>query len=136
MLSEINLLAVVTAAVATMVLGGLWYGPLFGKPWMKAHGYTAEQLESMKKGMGKAYALSFVCYLWMAAVMSMLLIWMGAMTVATGMGLAFHIWMGFAVTIGLTSHLFSNRKLPAYFLDVGYQLVYFLMMGAILAAWR
>ncbi|MBI3341870.1 DUF1761 domain-containing protein, partial [Candidatus Curtissbacteria bacterium] len=35
---QINYMAVVAAAVVNMVLGFLWYGPLFGKPWMKMMG--------------------------------------------------------------------------------------------------
>ncbi len=34
MMFQINLLAVVVCAIASMVLGMLWYGPLFGKKWM------------------------------------------------------------------------------------------------------
>jgi hypothetical protein len=30
MIADINWLAVLVAAVVTFVLGGLWYGPLFG----------------------------------------------------------------------------------------------------------
>ena len=49
MFSDVNLLAVLAAAVATMVLGAIWYGPLFGKSWMSAHGYTPEKLAGMKQ---------------------------------------------------------------------------------------
>ena len=136
MLSEVNFLAVAAAAVAPMVLGGIWYGPLFGKLWMSAHGYTPERLEEMKKGMGKAYGLSFLCYLVMAAVLAILIGWVGAANVWTGLCMAFYCWLGFAATIGLTAHLFSDRKLSAYLIDVAYQLVYMLAMGAILGAWR
>ena len=136
MLSEVNFLAVVVAAVAPMVIGAIWYGPLFGKAWMSAHGYTPERLEEMKKGMGKAYGLSFVCYLVMATVLAYLLAWIGAVNVMAGLWMAFLCWLGFAATIGLTAHLFSDRKPAAYFLDAAYQLVYMLAMGAILGAWR
>ena len=47
MLSELNFLAVVVAAIAPMVIGGIWYGPLLGRQWMSAHGYTPERLEEM-----------------------------------------------------------------------------------------
>jgi hypothetical protein len=39
----VNLLSVLGAAVATMVIGFLWYSPLlFAKPWMVAMGYDPE----------------------------------------------------------------------------------------------
>ncbi len=136
MLSEVNFLAVAAAAVATMVLGGLWYGPLFGRVWMRAHGYTPERLEEMKQGMGRAYGLSFLCYLVMATVLAILIAWVGAVNVWSGVWMAFLCWLGFAATIGLTAHLFSDRKPAAYAIDAAYQLAYMLAMGAILGAWR
>lgn len=42
---EVNLLAIALAIVANMVLGMLWYGPLFGKQWMALVGKKKEQLE-------------------------------------------------------------------------------------------
>ena len=39
----INWLAVIVATVATFILGGLWYGPLFGRMWMAASGMTDEK---------------------------------------------------------------------------------------------
>ena len=135
MLSEVNYPAVVVAAIAPMIIGALWYGPLFGRLWLSAHGHTPEQLEQMKQGMGKAYGLSFVCYLAMATVLAYLLAWIGAINVATGLWMAFLCWLGFAATVGLTAHLFSDRKPSAYLIDVAYQLVYMLAMGAILGAW-
>ena len=39
-----NLLAIVTAALVTFAVGGLWYSPiLFAKPWMRECGLTEEQ---------------------------------------------------------------------------------------------
>jgi len=136
MLSEVNFPAVVVAAIAPLVIGGIWYGPLFGKLWMSAHGYTPDRLEEMKKGMGRAYGLSFVCYLVMALVLAILIGWVGAGNIWTGLCMAFYCWLGFAATIGLTAHLFSDRKPATYLIDVAYQLFYMLAMGAILGAWR
>ena len=136
MLSEVNFLAIAVAAIAPLAIGAIWYGPLFGKLWLSAHGYTPEQLEEMKKGMGKAYGLSFLCYLVMATVLSILIAWIGAVNVWTGLCMAFYCWLGFAATIGMTAHMFSDRRPAAYLIDVAYQLVYMLAMGAILGAWR
>ena len=44
-LGELDWLALIVAALALMVLGWLWYGPLFGKAWAKATG------QSMGSGM-------------------------------------------------------------------------------------
>ena len=134
---NINFLAVVVAAVATFVIGALWYSPLlFGKQWMKAHGYTPEKLKEMQKSAMRAYAVSFVCYLVMATVLGVLTAMTNTYTAKGGAWLGLLCWLGFAATIGLTSNMFSEKPLSTYLIDAGYQLVYLLAMGAIIAVWR
>jgi len=62
---SVNLWSVLVAAIATMVVGFLWYSPLlFARPWMVAMGYDPEdkaKTEAMQKSAGKNYALSFCC---------------------------------------------------------------------------
>jgi len=57
----VNLWAVLVAAVASMVVGFLWYSPfLFARPWMLAMGYDPDnkaKLDEMRKSAGKSYAL-------------------------------------------------------------------------------
>jgi len=37
-LIHLNWLAIIVAVIASFFLGGLWYGPLFGKAWRKEMG--------------------------------------------------------------------------------------------------
>ncbi|MGA8765091.1 MAG: DUF1761 domain-containing protein, partial [Candidatus Sulfotelmatobacter sp.] len=60
----LNVWAVLVGALATMVVGFLWYSPLlFAKPWMVLMGYDpndkAKQAE-MQKGAGMMYLLSLI----------------------------------------------------------------------------
>ena len=53
-LPVINFAAVLVAAIVGFIIGILWYGPLFGKSWMRLMGMTDKQLkEARQKGMGK-----------------------------------------------------------------------------------
>jgi len=60
---SINYLAVLVAAVADFVIGGIWYMGIFGKTWGKIHGFDklskAEQ-EKASKSMGPFLILQFV----------------------------------------------------------------------------
>ena len=134
---RISPIAVVVAAIAAFMIGFLWYSPaLFGGLWMQAHGYTPEHMEAMKSTLGRTYGISFVCQLVIGAVLSQLLYQTSTVGAAGGAGLGFLAWLGFAATIGLTSNLFSEAPLTLYAVDAGYQLVYLVVMGAILGAWR
>jgi Protein of unknown function (DUF1761) len=137
MLPPIHILPVVVSAVAVFVIGALWYSPiLFGKQWVKAHGHTPEKLQAMRASMGRAYGVSFLCYLVMAAAMSILIGRMGIFLPIGGVKLGAVIGFGFAATIGLTANMFSEKPLAAYLIDAGYQIVYLMVMGVILTVWR
>ena len=131
---QVNYLAVGVAALATMFIGALWYSPLlFGNLWLKAHGYSQEQ---MRAKAGRAYMVSVVCYVVMAFVLAVLLSYAGVSTVPQGAFLGFLVWVGFFATLGLTAHVFSEKPWSTYLIDAGYQRVYAVAMGVILAAWR
>jgi hypothetical protein len=137
MLSTIHWLPVIGAAVAVFAIGALWYSPvLFGKAWVKAHGHTPEKIEAMRATMGRAYGVSFVCYVVMAVAMAILIQRMDVIYVRGGVKLGALIGVGFAATVGLTANMFSEKPLATWLIDAGYQIVYLMVMGAILVAWR
>jgi hypothetical protein len=54
----INWIAVFCSALVPLVVGFVWYGPLFGKAWLKASGLTEEQLKGAN--MAVIFGLTFV----------------------------------------------------------------------------
>src|SRR5437867_3530690 len=94
---QINYPAVVAAAFVAFVLGALWYSPvLFGKLWVKAHGYTEDKIQEMRKAAGRAYAVSAVCYLVMASALAVLVYYTNVTTPLQGIKLGSLVWLGFA----------------------------------------
>ncbi len=131
---QINYLAVGVAALTTLFIGALWYSRLlFGKLWVKAHGYSEAKVKQMA---GRGFIVSLFCYLVMAFVLAVLVSYAGVSTVLQGAFLGLLVWIGFLSTLGLTAHMFSEKPLSTYLIDTGYQLVYAVAMGVILAAWR
>lgn len=69
-----NLLAIVVAAVVAFLLGGLWYSPLlFARQWMAAHAHSPDDVARMKADAPRAYGISFVAFLVMAAILQLVL---------------------------------------------------------------
>jgi hypothetical protein len=135
--TQINFVAVLVAGLSPFALGALWYSPLgFGKLWAEAHGYDKEKMKEMQATAGRSYAVSLICYLFMALVLSTLVALVGVGTFIQGMWLGTLVWAGFAFTIGLTGNMFSDKPLSTFLIDTGYQLIYLNTMGGILAAWR
>src|SRR5438477_1580465 len=94
-------LAIVAAAVAAWLIGALWYSPImFAKAWVKAHGYTPEQMAAMQGMQAKVIGATLVAMLLMAFVLALFLRHLGADSIGDGVKWAFHVWLGFAVPLG------------------------------------
>ena len=118
---QINWLAIILAAVASMVVGYVWYGPLFGKTWMKL---TGKKEMGDKKDMPKTYGIMFVASMVTAYVLSVL---------GADLMTAFWIWLGFQATLLLHSVLFEGKSWNLYFVKAGHQLVSLLAMSWVLS---
>ncbi len=136
---DVNLWPVLVAAVATMIVGFLWYSPpLFARPWMVLMGYNPEDkasLEEMRKSAGKTYAIAFVASLISAFVLGKIVEVATVNSALYGMKIGFAVWLGFVTTVQLTAVLFAKQPFKLYAINTGYQLVCYLVMGAILAMW-
>lgn len=129
-MGDVNWLAVVLAALAGFVVGGVWYGPLMGKRWMGAVGLTEEQVR--QGNMALIYGMAFV--------FSLVASWTLAHTFATyGRDLSFEIKLltAFGVALGFvvpaigTNYLFSQKSKALFFIDAGYWLLFYVAMGAV-----
>ena len=67
-MDSLNFLAIIVAAVANLAIGFVWYGPVFGKQWMKLNNYTEEEMKGINPG--PLYAQSLVATLVMYAVLA------------------------------------------------------------------
>ena len=134
---QINYWAVLVAGVSNMILGALWYGPLFGKIWMRLMGLSDERLNELKvRGMGKLYAMAFVMALVMAYVLAHFANVWPTSGVSGAFQLAFWIWLGFIVTTMINSVLWEGKSFKLYMLNICYQLLALVVMAKILVLWR
>ena len=134
----INYLAVVLAMVASMVIGFLWYGPLFGKTWIALMGFSQAQMEKAKAaGMGKQLGLMAVGSLVMSFVLAHALVfasaYLNASGVSAGLMAGFWNWLGFIAPVTLGSVLWEGKPWKLWLLNNGYHLVTLCVMGVILA---
>ena len=132
---NVNLVAVVVAAIASVVLGALWYGPLFGKVWMKATGKTKADIDKAKGDMPKLYAITFVGALVTAYVLAVFISWAQATTIALAVIFGFLVWVGFVLTSSLGPLVWEDRNQQLFLIGVGYSFVSLIIMSAIIVAW-
>ena len=122
-------LAVLVCGIAAMIIGGVWYGPLFGKMWMMGMGWdpnNRELMASKKKGMALAYLQMFILALVQAYVLA---------RIAPSLKGAFWIWLGFILPLKYGDKLWGGKALKYVVVDLAYYLVLLCVMGIILASW-
>jgi len=138
MYPEINYLAVIVAAIIPMLVGSIWYGPLFGQKWMDLMGKTEEEL---KAGFNpaKSYGITFVFAIIMSYVLAhVLAVWgdaYGAEGVMAGIQAGFWVWIGFVLTIGWQRVAFENINMTLWILNTLYNLVVLILMAILLSVW-
>lgn len=127
-LAQVNVLAVVGAAIASMLVGFVWYHPrVFGNYWVK--------LTGQKMSFGKAqtgYVLALVSVLVMAWVLAELLKLSFAVTYGDALKVGFLAWLGFSATTGLANAVFSGKSRNLFIFEQAHHLVVILVMAVIL----
>ena len=132
----VNYLAVLACGISNMVIGTLWYGPLFGKAWMKMAGVKMGDRSPVP-----SYIMGFVGAL-LAAYILAHFIWLSAkgfgleLGVASAVTTAFWGWLGFVVPTSVGATLWEGKPWAYWFIGAGYWLVSLVAMAAILGYWR
>jgi len=132
-LDGINWLAVVVSTVAAFGLGGLWYSKaLFGATWQQEVGLTDEAVKSANMAIifGTTFVLQLLAVTALAALIGSDGNWMSGLQ--TGLTVSV-FWV--ATAYGIT-YLFEQRSLRIFFINSGYNVVLFAIVGTILGAWH
>lgn len=135
----VNYLAILLAALSSMFVGFLWYGPLFGKEWSKLMGWSQKDLDKIKKEKGsemnKLYAMQFLGSLVMAFVLAHALYFAKSYlgdSPTRGLETGFWNWLGFVAPITMGSILWEGKPLKLWLINNGNYLATLLVMGEIL----
>ncbi len=131
-LEHVNWLSVIVAAISAFLVGGVWYGPLFGKAWMHEFGFTESQLKGRR--MLNVFSLSILLSL-IAALTLELFIGRFA-TPLTGVIAGLLVGFGWIASMIGILYLFEMRSIKAYLINAGYCVISITLMGLILGAWQ
>ena len=134
---KINYPAVIVAAIVHFIIGGLWYGLIFGNQFIKLIGWSPEKLALMEnQSHGKEYVFAFVSSAVLVYILAHFLQYTKANTIGDSIQTVFWLWLGFVVTTNLSTVVFEERKLGLYLLSIGYQFVASAIAGVILVVWK
>lgn len=137
---DINYLAVIVAALASVVVGFAWYGFLFQKPWMREMGFTMDSMKSMSMTPMRATLMQFVASLVTGVVLTVLIAWgktyyPEVSALKAGVHTALWVWLGFYAPMTLGAVLWEGKSYKLWFINASNWLVTLLVMGMILSLW-
>lgn len=129
---EVNVWAVLVAALSGFVLGGLWYSPvLFGKAWQRETGLSDEVLA--KGNLALIFGTTFLLCLVASAVFAMFLGPRPSLGLGVGAGVAAGLcWV--TASFGI-NYLFERKSLKLFLINGGYHTLQFTLVGLVLALW-
>ena len=130
-----NYLEILVASVAVFALGAIWYGPVFGKTWMKLEGITQDSIRAMKLTPGQAMAMGFVNTIIMVSVLNWLISTLAITTIAAAVTPILLVWLGFLVTTSAGDFLWKGKSVKLFLFNISYQLASTAIAAAILVCW-
>ncbi len=136
----INYWAVVACGVVSMVVGGIWYGPLFGKKWMEICEVDVSDIEARKKMQKEAmplYAVQFLLVLFQVYVLAhFIAAWEDNAPVSTALWIAAAFVIPTIASASMWTNEASKIKWARFLIQAGYNLVMFVIFAMILTAWQ
>lgn len=137
---EINYLAVLICGVLSMVVGYVWYGPLFGKKWLEIIGVNVNDMarrEEMQKGVWKLYLTQFTLTLFQVYVLARYIVFAPD---TSGLSTALCIWAAFIMPTVAGASMWNNDSAKVswtkFLIQAGYQLVIFAIFGLVFHFWK
>lgn len=125
-------LPVVVAVVIAMFLGTVWYGPLFGKPWLALTKLTEKQIQDAMKKSIAIGSLNTAIYVIAVALMT------NAFEQASYLNTllpAFLLWLGLSATTEAAGSIWDKRPWKLFLIHIGYTFCVLLITSALVFFW-
>jgi Protein of unknown function (DUF1761) len=118
-----DILTVLVATVASMIIGFLWYSPyLFGKPWQRLTAHHGRK----QTGMALPVVASALGYFLTAGIFES-----ANATPADMIKVLLLLWLVFCVALRLQNYLFEGRSLKLFMIYAGHDLATLMVIGSI-----
>lgn len=127
----LNWWAILVATLSSFVLGGLWYGPLFGKRWLRALGKSEYDLTPSAVPFVVALITSFITCLTLAWLISLL----GVNTWEYGALLGAIVGVAFIACSSISDGAFCRWSWALLSIQAVYRILHCVVAGVILAIW-
>lgn len=131
-LDQINIWAVLLAALLKFLLGSLWYSPfLFVNHWLREVGLTKEDFVTAPKSMLISAGLSLVTAFTLSVVITL-----ADLNFIPSLALGCLMGIGIMAAMIAPQFTFEGRSFRLYAIYAGQYVVELILMAAIIGGWR
>ena len=130
-----NYLAVLVSAVASFLLGAVWFMVLFRAPYIRGLNKTAEELAKGPTAV-PSMLIQFGGSLVMAFVLAWFITRLNVNSALGGAHIGLLAWLGFIAAVLGPYYAFQAYPFSFFLINAGYPLVALAVMGAILGVWK
>ena len=130
-LAALNWWAILLATATAFALGALWYGPMFGKAWVRALGKSEDEIQPSPSPFVISAIAALITCIALAAVMQGL----GLTGALAGLALGLLLGIGFIATSMASDSAFCGWGWKLWAVQSGYRVIYSALMGGIIGIW-
>lgn len=134
MFSDLNFLAIAVSAVTYFGLGSVWFGPLFGKQWLKLVGLTVT--EEDKKNALFMFTKTFLLDFFITFSTALILLWTQSETILDALRVSAVLGLGFVIAPFLGNYMYAKRSMTLFSIESFYHVVCITIISIILTMWR
>lgn len=131
---NVNIWVIFIAGALNMVLGMLWYGPLFGKAWMVGMGIAPDdsrKMEDMQKTAGSGYAYSLLFAFIFGYVLDLFLNLVYVPSLGVALILTAVVYLGFGIANTVKSVLWGETNKQVFMINTGFEIVFIGIMTVV-----
>lgn len=132
---KINHLAVLVCVILMHAIGFVWYGPLFGEPWMELVGLDMASMEESGGGDAGLWITNFIASLAPLYVLAWLFTKLNVTSGIRGAGIAFLISFCFHHLSVMSGNMFAGEHYALAWITGGFSVTGLTLSGFILGAW-
>ena len=118
-----NALTIILCMVVYMIIGSVWYGPLFMKPWARMTGMDKLKKEDMQKAMIPAMVTSLATAFVMTTVLGRGMQSLAIQSWLDPIIICLVLWFPFTAMTMAQNYAYTQKPFKLLLIDAGYILV-------------
>lgn len=123
---------VIVCVILQMIIGMVWYGPLFGTTWAKLHGISRDPKNATFSSMKGAFIINILSNIVQAMVLGRVLTLTRFSGILAPLLVVAILWLAFQFTVIVTGYAYMKKPMKLVWIESLYTLVSWEVMALVI----